>query len=1371
MGRSVEAVVALLGVLKSGAAYVPLDAGWPRARLQEVSKAAGLLAVLTERGLPEEAAAACAGAWAACPGDAEWEEVACEGVEDAALAGVACGAADEDVAGVRVAADNLAYIIYTSGSTGTPKGVMVTHGGLVNHCFAVAGRYGLAACDRVLQFASLTFDVAAEELFPSLLKGCGVYISPAEASASPRELVDYMTGEAITVANLPSPLWHELVSDLAASAVALPPTLRLLVTGSDRTLAERLVLWRSIAGESVRWLNAYGTTETTITSSVYEPPAGVAEPDDAPSDAQSHAASVSIGRPVANTRVYLLDRDLQPVPRGARGELYVAGRGVARGYLNDPHLTAERFVPDPFSAEPGARMYRTGDLARHLPGGELDYLGRTDNQVKVRGFRVELGEVEAALRRHEAVREAVVLTHESAAGDRLLAAYFVSRRSPPPSSGELRAFLSEHLPDQMRPSSFVALDRLPLTPGGKLDRRALPAPAFVTRGDTVRSPRTPTEEVLAGVWADVLGLPGVGIHDNFFDLGGHSLLATRIMSRVREIFQVAVPLASLFESPTIVGMAEAIGAASRDGRGVRRGPLRRSDRDAPPPLSSSQERLWFVEQLRPGTSSYHISGAIRLRGRLDVAALQASLDEIVRRHEALRTTFAEVGGRLVQLVAPAARVALPVIDASQGEGSEEQTRRLVADESRRPFDLARGPLVRALLVREGDESHVFALTMHHIVGDAWSLAVFTGEFAALYEAFGGGRESPLAEPPVQYGDYAAWQQGWVRGEEAKAQRAYWKRQLGGGLAAPRLPADHARPPQPSGRGATLKFTLTEELSASLKALGRREGVTPFMTTLAAFKTLLRRYCASEDVVVGTDVAGRDHVETEGLIGFFVNSLVLRTDLSGDPTFRELLARVRAVTLDAYAHHELPFNEVVREVRPERDAGANPLFRVMFIMQNVPPPSLTLPGLTLTPFEVHDGSSAFDLSVSVEEDERGRLGGAFRFSTDLFEPATVARLVEDYVSLLHAAAEHPDARLSALDVVRRGWRERVGPAGGPRGKFERLAATRPRAVSVSRGGLVSASYLETGARLPLVLRPAAADVDLVAWAGANRELVEERLHTHGAILFRGFRLDSLSRFESFAAATSGRLTAYGERSSPRTGLGGHVYTSTDHPADQHILLHNEQSYTLAWPMKLWFFCRRPAARGGRTPVADSRNVARRLAGAGEALARRGVMYVRNYGDGLGLPWQEVFQTSERREVEEHCRRASIEVEWKDRGRLRTRQVRPAVRRHPRTGEFVWFNHALFFHVSSLPERAARESIIAGFGEEDLPYNTYYGDGAPIEPEVLDQIREAYRRETVGFDWRRGDVLMVDNMLVAHGREPFEGEREIAVVMGDPVSVER
>jgi alpha-ketoglutarate-dependent taurine dioxygenase len=659
--------------------------------------------------------------------------------------------------------------------------------------------------------------------------------------------------------------------------------------------------------------------------------------------------------------------------------------------------------------------------------------------------------------------------------------------------------------------------------------------------------------------------------------------------------------------------------------------------------------------------------------------------------------------------------------------------------------------------------------MHHIISDGWSLGVITQELASLYDAFTNGESSPLPELSIQYADFAHWQRAWLQGEVLDSQLDYWKKQLGQSPTL-NLPTDRPRPPVQSFRGARHFFTLPLDLNESLEQLSRSEGVTLYMLMLAAFKVLLARYSGQDDIVAGTDIANRNRSEIEPLIGFFANQLVLRTDLSGNPSFRELLSRVREVTLGAYAHQDMPFQKLVEELQTKRDLSRNPLFQVMFIFQNNPMPSLEIGKITIDPIELSETTTAFDITLALNQTPDGEIRGSVRYSTDLFDHSTIERLTRHYETLLHAVVASADTRVGAIEILTEGERQEKLEDKEERreSKLKKLLKVKPKTVKLSQTRLVKESRVRPDLSLPVVFQPEYEGVDLVSWTAQNREKIDDRLRQYGALLFRRFDTNSLASFQQFTTTIAPSLMSYGERSSPRHVLSGNIYTSTDHPADQHILLHNEQSYTLNWPMKIWFFCVQPAQEGGRTPIADSRRIYSRLpAPIVEKFAQKQVMYVRNYGDGLGLAWQVAFQTDDKRIVEEHCRREAIEFEWKDGDRLRTKQIRPAVRTHPRTRETIWFNHAVFFNIHSL-DKAARDSLRAGIDDFDLPFNTFYGDGSPIEPAVVEQIYEVYRQEQVAFDWQAGDILMLDNMLVAHGREPFVAPREIAVAMAEPYS---
>ena len=799
-------------------------------------------------------------------------------------------------------------------------------------------------------------------------------------------------------------------------------------------------------------------------------------------------------------------------------------------------------------------------------------------------------------------------------------------------------------------------------------------------------------------------------------------------------------------------------------RGTSAGPTisRRRDRSSAP-LSFGQQRLWFLNQLDPSNPAYNIAHAFRIKGPLNVSTLKAALNELVRRHEVLRTRFAIVDGEPIQLIDENSSVSLNIIESPD---AESEVRSIATEQAKRPFDLANGPLFRAHLFVLANDDHVLLTIIHHIVSDGWSMRVLFGELSTLYEAFANGRSSPLPDLPIQYADFALWQREWLQGEVLEKRLSYWKQQLEGAPALLELPLDRPRPAVQSFRGAHHPFSISESLARDIKALSRQEEVTLFMTVLAAYQLLLYRHAKQEHIVVGSPIANRSGSETERLIGFFINTLLLHTDLSGNPTFRELLRRVKEVALGAYAHQDMPFEKLVEELHPERSASHSALFQTWFVFQNAPRSALELPGLNVSSLKLDAESVRHDLSLAMWETDQA-LAGTWTYNTDLFDASTIERMSGRFETLLQSIVDQPDARLHALPMLSEAERNEQASQKQDRKDlmFKKLMNVKPKAISVKQESLVQEDYLEPGGTLPLVLRPTLDGLNLITWATRNRDFLEANLLKHGGILFRGFNLVDVSEFERFINTISGSLLEYSYRSTPRTQVSGRIYTSTEYPADQSIPLHNEMAYSRNWPMKIWFFCVHSAAEGGETPIADSRKVFSRIdPKIRDRFIDKQVMYVRNYGDGLDLSWENVFQTTNKPEVEEYCRRVGIEFQWTRGNGLRTRQLCQAVAKHPQTGEMSWFNQAHLFHISSLGAEV-RESLLAEFKEEDLPRNACYGDGSRIEDDVLDEIREIYAQEEVAFAWQPGDILMLDNMLTAHGRRPFVGPRKVVVGMAE------
>jgi amino acid adenylation domain-containing protein/non-ribosomal peptide synthase protein (TIGR01720 family) len=1046
MERSVEMVVSLLGTLKAGGAYLPLDPAYPKERLALMlgdSRPAALLChEQTAGSLPE------------------W------GGRVVALAADCALVAGQDSADPpRVTSgDNAAYVIYTSGSTGVPKGAVNTHRGIRNRLLWMQQEYGLTGRDCVLQKTPYSFDVSVWEFFWPLMTGARLALAKPGGHGDARYLVEFIKEEEVSTLHFVPAMLRAFLSEEGVEECA---SLRRVICSGEELSPDLQERFYARSGAELH--NLYGPTEAAVDVTYWA------------CARDGGRKTVPIGRPISNTRIYVLDARMQLVPAGVAGELYIGGVGVARGYLNRPALTAERFVPDPFSGEPGARLYRTGDLTRHAAGGEIEYLGRLDHQVKVRGYRIELGEIEAALARHEGVGECVVVARTDAAGAARLVAYVVARTGASASTEQLRGHLKERLPDYMLPSFFMPLDALPLLPNGKVDRRSLPPPDR-TRPEpdgVVEETGSPTQEMLAGIYSSLLGIERVGKDDDFFELGGHSLLATQLISRVRGAFQVELLLSSVFDAPTVAALADKIDELHRANQGVPFPPMLPAARDGELPLSFAQQRLWFLDQLEPNSPVYNLAVALRVTGNLDVAALGRSLDEVVRRHEVLRTTFKVVAGSPVQEIRAELPVELPLLKlGGSAEEREAEALRLAQEEGQRPFDLAEGPLLRAQLLHVGDADHVLLFTMHHIISDGWSMGVLVKEVTALYAAFSRGEEPSLPALPIQYADYAVWQRGWLRGEVLEAQLSYWRRQLEGAPASLELPTDRPRPAAQSYRGSTATLALSKELSESLKSLSRRGGVTLFMTLLAAFDVLLCRYTGQEDIVVGSDIANRNRGETEGLLGFFINQLVLRTDLSGDPTFRELLARVRQVSLEGYAHQDVPFEKLVEALQPERHLSRSPLFQTKLLLQNTPRAELRLPGLALSPLSVESKTSRIDLTLSMQEMGE-QLTGLLEYSTELFDAATVERMLSHYVNLLEAAAASPGQRISELPVMAESERRQLlvewngegdeaAPGACVHHLFERQVARTPDAAALSFAGR-QLSYRELDARADRLAR--------------------------------------------------------------------------------------------------------------------------------------------------------------------------------------------------------------------------------------------------------------------------------------------------------------
>jgi amino acid adenylation domain-containing protein len=1020
--RSPEMIIGLLGILKSGAAYVPLDPHYPPERLHFFLEDAAISILVTRKNLVN--CLSRAGLHTLCL-DSDWDRITRQPLQNPVHLS---------------SGDNIVYCIYTSGSTGRPKGVLVPHRGICNTLLWVGEALSLNDTDRVLLTLSYSFDASVWQIFGTLIAGSTLFLT-ASNSFDSSEVVAAIVRHGITITDfVPSTLYVFLEEP----GVDRCSSLRYVLCGGEAMNPELRNKFFRYVGATL--LNVYGPTEVSIDATSFA------------CTPQDKDAIVPIGRPIANKQVYILDDHFQPVPLGVAGELFIGGEGLARGYLNRPDLSAEKFIPNPFGHSPGARMYRTGDLARFLPDGSIQYIGRVDNQVKIRGFRVELGEIEAILATHPEVRECVVVARDDPQAGKNLLAYVVAENVTSPLN--LRSFLEAKLPSHMVPAEILILDKLPANAVGKVDRERLPAPVQLRRENPqiVVQSGTPIAEFIAEVWRQVLGVRKPGRQDNFFSLGGHSLAAVRVISRLRAAFKAELPLRMLFDFPNLSSLAEAIEEIIKKKPG-QRPPLLSRSRSNTAPMSFAQQRLWFVDRLIPNSPLYNMPACLCFRGILDAKALQAAMDQLVNRHESLRTVFSELDGELVQIILPQMHVPLGLVDLGmvpEGE-REKNAQHLASSEAQRPFDLTRGPLLRSSLLRLNAVSHWLLLTVHHIVADGWSISILLAELAELYNSAVNGVKAALAPVSIQYADFAEWQQNWLRGEVLRSELDYWKEQLRAAPALLQLPTDRPRPATQTFSGSVYNFTISNSLAHPLQYLSRKEPVTMFMVFLAAFKVLLLRYSSQESIVVASPVAGRNCKEVEQVIGLFINTIVFHTRLSKEMTFRQAVSNVREVCLGAYMHQEVPFEKIVEDVQPVRDASYTPIFQVMFELQSASARKIEFHNLSFDPAGVENHTAKFDLTLDLQESPVG-LQGSFEYSTDLFDRSTIVRMAGHLKTLISAAGRNPDQRIGELQLLTDVEREQLTFHAGPSSLgnkrthlvhrlFEEQASQKPEAVAI------------------------------------------------------------------------------------------------------------------------------------------------------------------------------------------------------------------------------------------------------------------------------------------------------------------------------------
>ncbi len=980
MDRSIEMIVAIVAIIKAGAAYVPSDSKYPKERLALMYNGCAKT-ILTRSDVRDHL----------------------DDIDDS----IPILSLDRDLSLWEKESDenpqnvtqpqHPAYAIFTSGSTGTPKGVVIQHDSLLNLAYNLKETvYDALDVEqaRISLNAPLAFDASVQQVV-MLMFGHGLYIVPQDYRADGRALRQFVARHELHVVDcVPSQLKVMIQEGFLDDDLWRPQA---MLPGGE---AIDEVMWNAIAASDIRFYNMYGPTECTVDSTIYPVLPEQKKP--------------VIGTAVKNADFYVLDPRQKLSPVGVPGELYIAGAGLARGYLNRPELTAERFVPDPYNESPGARMYKTGDLVRLLPDGQVEFLGRTDFQVKVRGFRIELEEIEHAIRTHPYVQDVLVVVHQDSATANSIVAYVIPEDEQL-DTATVRDSIRGRLPNYMIPAAFVLLEKFPLLPNGKINRHALPKPDYAELQEQFVEPSTPTEETLAAIFAEVLELESVSARANFFEIGGHSLLATQVLSRIRQVFKLDMPLRSLFEHSTVVELARALDAALQDDSGQQRPPITPAPDDVTPPLSFAQQRMWFLDQLEPKNPQYNIPSAVRMRGDLDIDILTACLQTVIDRHEVLRTAFKTVDGTPQLTVLEQFVVQIPITDISDEKNKEARAQELVLKNAKAGFDLGTAPLFRLNLIKLDENDYILASTMHHSISDGWSFGILIREVGQLYDRLRRGDDTPLPPLPIQYADFAHWQRHWLQGETLDEEIDYWRNQLGDSENVLDLPTDRKRPSFQTTHGAHLAVRFSKELTDAINGLAGGENVTLFMTLLAAFQTLLFRYTHQDAIAVGSPIANRNQTETENLIGFFVNTLVLKSDLSGNPTFRKVLQRVKEVTLGAYAHQDVPFEKLVDALQPNRDTSHTPLFQVMFLLQNLTGTRLPFKGVEFEQLDIETNTSNFDLTLVLEE-HRGQLVGSFEYNTDLFNESTIRRMSTHLELLLEAVVRDPDASISDYSIL-------------------------------------------------------------------------------------------------------------------------------------------------------------------------------------------------------------------------------------------------------------------------------------------------------------------------------------------------------------------
>lgn len=1241
---------------------------------------------------------------------------------------------------VEVKPTQLANIIFTSGSTGNPKGVMVEHRALIR-TMKNTNFVDITPADVVLQVCEVSFDPSCLAIFGALVNGAALCLVSKKKLFNPAQLRTYLVKNQVSIVVHVTPLLHMHIENNPAMYAGV----RQLITGGEVLSPAHVNKVKEVCPDLV-FLNCYGPTENTIITTTFE--------------IDGEYESIPIGKPIANTGVYVLNKQLQLQPAGVSGELFVYGDGLARGYINDEKQTREKFIDDPL--RPGEKMYRTGDLVRLRQDGNIEFLGRVDEQVKIRGHRVELKEIEKALCAIPLVSQALVILTKQG----ILCAYITLHEDV--ETDALKQLLSIDLPFYMIPQYMVKLDQMPLNVHGKIDRHALPDPETVLKTDTDNyvPPGNMLESKLVGIFQQVLGKEHVGIKDDFFELGGHSLLATKVLTLVHKELNAKIRLEDIFKNSRVEQLAEVIGQAEKEAyRDIN--PLPQQEYYE---LSYAQRRLWIMDQMEELKLAYNMTDAFVFEGAVNEELFRQAVQQIVNRHESLRTTFVEVDGKPMQKIGATQTVDLYTADLRNEADPEGKAKELVDREATIPFDLAKGPLLKLLLLRVNDDRYVFLQKMHHIISDGWSMELMIKEVSAFYNAAKKGADAQLLPLKVHYKEFAAWQQSLLQDKQLASLRSFWTAQFADEVKPLELPLDHPRPTVKKSDGDKILFTLDKSTSRKITDIGNKQGATVYMTLLALLNTFLYKLTGQSDIVIGSPVAGRQHASLYGQIGLYLNTLAVRNRLNADDNFSSFLEEVKKTTLAVFDHQLYPLDLLIEDLKLERDVRRSTLFDIGFTWQNIDldqggTATEYFDGFEVTPFRFGLQKVKTDIWFHAwEQDEQ--ISMTLTYDTALFKQTTILDMIEDIKATVTAVLDTPNSTVGSVVKTLADEQAEQKRKDKKKNSLESfLKVKKNTGAATTAQPLVKTAILNEEKGFPVVARPSIDGVLLAEWLKDNKAFVKEHLRKTGALLLRGFNVNSVEAFEQVSAVLGEGALKYMDQSSPRSLVAEKIYTSTDYPADQLINMHNELSYSRDWPMRIIFFCLTPSTTGGETPIADSRKVLEYISDETKTrFAEKGVMYVRNLVDGLGLSWRDVYQTNDKKEAEAYCTEHDIDFEWLGDNHLRISWTKPAIMEHPYTGEAIWFNHGFFFNALNLPEEVR-------LGIEDpsqYPSDTFYGDGTPIEKEVIEELRAAFSKASVAYPWEKGDVLLLDNMLMSHGRSSFTGQRKILVSMNTAYS---